>query len=94
MHWGEKRLPIICIAVQKPKARNDASSLQPNQVSTPYVSPQAPSQYNSFNVFRLSMYFAFKGWTFCGSSFADPGMEEAQRGLPRKMNNQPGGTPN
>ena len=33
MHWGEKRLPIICIVVQKPKARNDASSLQPNQVS-------------------------------------------------------------
>jgi hypothetical protein len=27
-------------------------------------------------------------------SFVDPEMEEAQRGLPRKMNNRPGGTPN
>ena len=43
MHWGEKRLPINCIVVQKPKARNDASSLQPNQVSTPYVSPPGAS---------------------------------------------------
>jgi len=33
-------------------------------------------------------------WSPDGFLFIGPGTEEAQRGLPRKMNNQPGGTPN